>query len=85
MSQYSYDLKPVRKPGYVSPREKEASAKKLFSKELIKALEAAELSKKKGKSQSDLAREAFKKLEYDCPVSSTVLACIPLEYTFGCV
>lgn len=64
--------KPLRKPGYVSPREIQAARDKRLSQQLIAALEEArarsDLRDAAATSTKIRAKQAYEKLQYDYPV-----------------
>lgn len=61
------DYCPVRKPGYISPRDKEEQQRQAFVSDLISALQHA-TDARAGRDDKARARDAYTQLQYDFPV-----------------
>lgn len=81
--------KPLRKPGYISPRERAVAERKLMSQQLIAALEEARAARENRDStaisSNSRAKNAYEKLQYDFPVCQSShlphLACMHTPFT----
>lgn len=61
------DIFPIRKPGYISPRDKEEQQRQAFVSDLISALQHA-TDARASRDDKARARDAYTKLQYDYPV-----------------